>query len=705
MPEVKNDSDVLYYNTSQVKVGEIERYIITFNLYEGDVIPEDISLESLWVEVKNTEGLSYRAAYLIGPFTLYCDVKTSNYHHSQKIISSLDEPKYEPNLQPQQTFKAELSLHEIKRQYVWIVDIVSQIIFTSTTQTGFEISIKRPLCLVGGEVVPLSADSFNVNRLNTLDIWNLPLQIYTKQEKKHLVILTHGLHSNTTSDMSYIMEQIYKTQVNFPNEQIIVKGFTKNVCQTEKGVKYLGTNLAKYIIDELYDPSVTKISFIGHSLGGLIQSFAIAYIAVIYPWFFDKVQPINFITLASPLLGIVTDNPKYINLLLSFGVIGKTGQDLKLERDNSTTEPKLANKCDIDNDPLLFKLPGDPLNQALQLFKRRTVYANAINDGLVPLYSSALLYLDYENVTDELRLATEYDDLDDSAEIESILSGEAMSSNYYDENLQALKKTFVSPITKILNIWNPQTYLSKNSSKLPRLSMFKSATSILIPPLPDREFILDPSTRSKVILHDRIYTEEYINEIDKEFENPYLNDTNMLLKAFTIARGKGGDFEQKLEERIARMWHKNLSWRKVVVALKPDAHNNILVRRRFVNAHGWLVIDHLIENHFMAEENNIELAASDETYKSSINNHIASTAKILDITSNIEPNKKYSWLTRKEAESIFDEGPTGMISTVSEMFDSFAKTSLSGEIDRNNNQNKIVPDNTLFGDGNSDMIL
>ena len=127
-----------------------------------------------------------------------------------------------------------------------------------------------------------------MNRLTTLDLWNLPVQITTPQKKKHLVVLTHGLHSNVSTDLVYIMEQIYKAQKNYPHEQIVVKGYRGNVCQTEKGVKYLGTRLAEYIIQDLYDESIRKISFVGHSLGGLIQAFAIAYIYEVYPGFLKR---------------------------------------------------------------------------------------------------------------------------------------------------------------------------------------------------------------------------------------------------------------------------------------------------------------------------------------------------------------------------------------------------------------------------------
>jgi hypothetical protein len=54
----------------------------------------------------------------------------------------------------------------------------------------------------------------------------------------------------------------------------------------------------------------------------------------------------------------------------------------------------------------------------------------------------------------------------------------------------------------------------------------------------------------------------------------------------------------KVEEKIARAYHHDVSWRKVLVRLEPDAHNNIIVRRMFANAYGWPVVKHLVDTHF-----------------------------------------------------------------------------------------------------------
>lgn len=645
------EQNVWFHYRSSLKIGELERFIIKYDLYEDDEIPEDLTLDSLWLKIKNIEQLSYRAGYLMGPYFIYADLRTENYHHSQRIVCSADQPKFEPNLQPQQQSIAELSVHRIQKQYIWIVDVISQILFATTTKVSFELSIGSTKNSINSKNIDFLpslttySDKLQVTRLTTLDIWKLPSQLSFachRDKPKHLIILTHGLHSNVTTDMVYIQEQIYNQQINYPNEHLVVEGFPDNVCQTEKGIKYLGTRVAEYIVSTLYDTNTKKISFIGHSLGGLVQTFAIAYIAVKYPWFFENVEPINFIAMASPLLGIVTDNPAYIKMLLSFGVIGKTGQDLGLDK-----SPK-------DNNALLYLLSGEPVRTILSKFQKRTLYANVVNDGIVPLYTASLLFLDYDEILNTLN--------------ENYVDKTINSDNItISDNTRFFQKTFINPLNKIMGVWAPQMSSNEKKtrdSKLPKVSILESAASILLPPLPDKSYIMDPNSRQSCIIHDKIYTEDDIPPVQEIKESIY-NSSNILLQPFKIDKIRREKY-QKLEETIARRWHKGLSWRKVIVQLKPDAHNNIITRRRFVNAYGWPVVDHLIDNHFKGgtSENDTKYDRYVEDYKE---------IKDEDIP------MKYQWIVRKEEESIFDVGPTGMISTMTEMLDNFTQKQMIGK--------------------------
>ncbi|KHJ36425.1 putative serine esterase family protein [Erysiphe necator] len=318
-----------------------------------------------------------------------------------------------------------------------------------------------------------------------------------KVSKIHLVVLTRGLHSNIGADMLYLKESIdaaiiqakvnareirrqRKEQIKRESEknnndvnqfeenkasetckvtqqrslyqicessededEVVVRGFSGNVARTERGIKYLGKRLARYVLSITFPKQqfqqvpkkrlsqaissnkrpkqpratealtnktsgdnrkayhFTSISFIGHSLGGLVQTYAVAYIQKHWPSFFDQIRPINFIALSTPFLGLSNENPTYIKFAIDFGFIGRTGQDLGL----SWSAPTMARNSfgaifgqrteesfkssDHDgenkpeNKPLLQILPMGPAHTALKKFKSRTVYSNVVIDGKV----------------------------------------------------------------------------------------------------------------------------------------------------------------------------------------------------------------------------------------------------------------------------------------------------------------------------------
>ncbi|KAL1903527.1 hypothetical protein Sste5346_000155 [Sporothrix stenoceras] len=322
-----------------------------------------------------------------------------------------------------------------------------------------------------------------------------------QKKKVHLVILTHGLHSNLGGDMLYIKESIdvavhqakidrkarkekeraaraeerkkagisdddaEEEEDDEDEEDVIVRGYPGNATRTERGIKYLGKRLARYILsmtypDQPFLPSskkvnektavvlaggnpndvpadrghashkhstiknapaesmreyqFTKISFIAHSLGGLVQTYAVAYIQKHSPQFFDLIEPINFIGMASPFLGLNHENPMYVKFALDFGLVGRTGQDLGLTwraptiarsgwsslvgnlSDNA--HKKVLGEPQPESKPLLRILPTGPAHTALKKFRNRTVYSNVVNDGIVPLRTSCLLFLDWQGL-------------------------------------------------------------------------------------------------------------------------------------------------------------------------------------------------------------------------------------------------------------------------------------------------------------------
>ncbi|KAJ4300280.1 hypothetical protein N0V88_002953 [Collariella sp. IMI 366227] len=645
-----------------------------------------------------------------------------------------------------------------------------------------------------------------------------------KPKKVHLVVLTHGLHSNLGGDLLFLKESIDATvkqaridakarkareraarsrgrpetdisradpstdnqipitvsdkagdahsvdnsqqdehRLDEDNtddedeEEVIVRGFSGNATKTERGIKYLGKRLARYILSMTYPDQpclptakaaseaiahtlkttaqkkaaeeahkhssvhhvpppagnrlykFTKISFISHSLGGLVQTYAVAYIQKHSPQFFNLIEPVNFIALASPFLGLNHENPLYVKFALDFGLVGRTGQDLGLTWRAPTiarngwgaivsnlgehAQKKVYGEPQPESKPLLRILPTGPAHKALKKFRNRTVYSNVVNDGIVPLRTSCLLFLDWQglervekarreaglvetvvgfgwaeltgaNVTtprlapwspvepegttngDETGKTTptgiEYFHEVPQPPTNAMLEDDRQSlrsmTNQFREppsselqNLQSASTTTSNPFAGLFNFFRSETPKpppppsskatkiyrrsqtlksesgsatdSATSSKSrvtagnelteeldsmsapPRTTIFESASDLINPKLPPIEFLIDPSTRPRTIFHDRVY---HPSDIPPPPVKQRSSSTPLSLRfraATTISSQKRptpdiiDTSQMRVEEKIARAYHRGLSWRKVLVKLEPDAHNNIVVRR------------------------------------------------------------------------------------------------------------------------------
>jgi Putative serine esterase (DUF676) len=650
-----------------------------------------------------------------------------------------------------------------------------------------------------------------------------------KKRKIHLVVLTHGLHSNLSADMLFMKESIDATakqarenrrkrreeqrgtksssegdsqnastaplsggqkdlhhqptdeDEDEDEEEIIVRGFDGNATKTENGIQYLGKRMARWLLeltypdqpfrpfkksmsrkisDSLYSSKSTKdnepgvpshshssirqesssedlpyaftsISFIGHSLGGLIQLYAIAYIQKHAPHFFEQLRPVNFVAMASPLLGLSNENPMYVKFALDFGLVGRTGQDLGLTWSPPTlaksgwsavmgglgTGQKGNSQEDPGSKPLLRILPTGPAHRVLRMFRNRTLYSNVVNDGIVPLRTSCLLFLDWrglEKVEKARRengligtvagwgwaeitgqstaspnpTRTTFEDAEDSPDSEDdgpsdhhqsdVPQPSENATNEREENASAkmparsqfphpkLPDDSRKPSTSVIDeMWNwirPSGKATKTDLKMykrsqtrqlnsentstsppperspspiseqprreppmkangrpmatrgdsilgdpsnesrapPKTTIFESAGDILNPPMPPTSWIIDPSTRARTIFHDRVYHPEDIpppppSKKSTKYGQSYSSETSA---DSTATDGTVDTSGMRVEEKIARAYHNDLSWRKVLVRLEPDAHNNMIVRRMFANAYGWPVIKHLCDTHF-----------------------------------------------------------------------------------------------------------
>ncbi|KAJ5975185.1 hypothetical protein N7481_008892 [Penicillium waksmanii] len=880
---------LLVHQTGSVRVGEIARYTFTYTPASDPILPIP---SEIYVRVKNTSAIPLRAAYLHGPYTLYTACYPSKFDPNCKYTEQDSEgaPQFEPYLKAGGNWDATIKIpahfgdsHALSAgqtapgqddSVTWVIEIVSQVIFSNSAVVHFDLLIGRDAKSMeffsssgsstaslgppgkfnelwgpgtrGQQMIPtkgIFSQAVTLRVDDTASLWNsLPLPSVPSQPTKtetdevgditsnleqldvtapetskpaskpaskppkkkiHLVVLTHGLHSNLGADMLYLKESIdaamNKSQKQKQKdtgvsegdaEQVIVRGFSGNAVRTERGIQYLGKRLAKYILlmtypDQPYFPlkgsktkpffstrkdqtqakpflephslpetrddsldgedhayQITSISFVGHSLGGLIQTYAIAYIQKHSPEFFTRIQPINFIALATPFLGLSNENPMYVRFALDLGLVGRTGQDLGL----SWTAPKVrsgwgaiiggrgsdagkdqSQPSDPGAKPLLRILPCGPAHEVLKKFHHRTLYSNVVNDGIVPLRTSCLLFLDWRGLDRvekarrgngivgtmaewgwaELTGANSKSSpkLARSAEMPELAAGgggggdgasalqgrEAIAVN--SENSAPSAEQFLvqqrppshhssahesasasasaptsennsGPLSSFLSLFRTKdtkptpnvkhstpsgkhAKIYKRSQTLgsfdteeslspsavrgnslyeedagvytpPKTTFFESAGDLLMPPLPPSEFILDPAARSRTIFHDRIYHPDDIpapmpvKRRTTAFGSlqPGKSSNSKTVPPSSTSLGtqsqqqqqqqqpQAGESGLKVEEKIARAYHRDLTWRKVLVRLEPDAHNNIIVRRMFTNAYGWPVVKHLVDTHF-----------------------------------------------------------------------------------------------------------
>lgn len=998
---------LLLHQVGSVKIGEVVRYTVTYTPSRDRILP---SPELLHLRIRNTSAIALRAAFVHGPYTLSVAAYPAAFNPHEKFHQARTHgvPEFEPMLKAGGSWSCHLIVPDNVRQTAgtgtghfgghdihadpdlnppcasWIIEVSSQVIFSTSAAVGFEILLGRDEKSVNtgtGISLPLASNNsqspqpgkiadhqqsmgardghhpvqpkgifsnaISMRVDDTASLWNTPRlpgwddmgkerlraegknitpaeSVVTTQhipnaevvssppamkdpKKIHLVVLTHGLHSNLGADMLFLKESIDvavqkakkdakarkereraaikkkielghegkdTSHIEIPpaqegddddEEEVIVRGFSGNATRTERGIKYLGKRLAKFILAMTYpdqpflpvtkaasdsvvqamkgdkskgspvhkrstihdDHSAstrpgqarpykfTSISFIAHSLGGLVQTYAIAYIQNHSPQFFNIIRPVNFITLATPFLGLSNENPLYVKFALDFGLVGRSGQDLGLtwraptlarsgwgaivSNLGETAHKKVLGESQPESKPLLRILPTGPAHTALQKFRNRTVYSNVVNDGIVPLRTSCLLFLDWQglgrvekarreaglvgtvvgfgwaeltgtNVTSPRNgrwqppEETESDTLDNNVGAATTPNGHHDSHDVplpptnatLDDDRVSLRSLTPGvtpsqtsseggPFSGFFSLFqrentgsasnasNPKSPSSSKANKIyhrsqilkldkeavqsdvsgaassanssqsrvtaghdgpedgsdlsapPKTTFFESAGDLLNPKIPSVEFLIDPAQRQRTIFHDRVYhpadipppplkkrptsltlrrrsltgslsssntskmgggngANASVKPSGSEDSTPYMtpknedswNDHSDFATLPSPSLTKQGSSIQtnhkqpqndklfgadvtseaqqsllsaevidssnmKVEEKIARAYHRDLSWRKVLVKVEPDAHNNIIVRRMFANAFGWPVVKHLVDAHFSDE--------------------------------------------------------------------------------------------------------
>ncbi|XP_023520181.1 putative lipase C4A8.10 [Cucurbita pepo subsp. pepo] len=226
-----------------------------------------------------------------------------------------------------------------------------------------------------------------------------------KNKPDHLLVLVHGIMASP-SDWNYFEAELKR---RLGRNFLIYASSSNTFTKTFTGIDGAGKRLADEVLQVVQQTeSLKRISFLAHSLGGLFARYAIA---VLYnnsdslsssipndPCSSSKkgvvagLEPISFITLATPHLGV--RGKKQLPFLLGVPfleklappiapiVVGRTGSQLFL------TDGK------PDKPPLLLRMASasekEKFISALGAFRSRVLYANVAYDHMVGWRTSSI---------------------------------------------------------------------------------------------------------------------------------------------------------------------------------------------------------------------------------------------------------------------------------------------------------------------------
>lgn len=130
---------------------------------------------------------------------------------------------------------------------------------------------------------------------------------------------------------------------------------------------------------------ITKFSIVGYSLGGLMSRYAIGILY--HQNYFQTIKPLNFITFCTPHVGVLTPGSnisvKIFNNLVP-ALISLSGKQMFLKDHSGKQGPLLV----------LMASPNSVFYKALESFKYRSLYANAINDKRTSWWTSGISLVD-----------------------------------------------------------------------------------------------------------------------------------------------------------------------------------------------------------------------------------------------------------------------------------------------------------------------
>nr|POE48986.1 putative lipase [Quercus suber] len=208
----------------------------------------------------------------------------------------------------------------------------------------------------------------------------------------HLVILLHGAwgHPVHLHSLRDTLVHSHQSEVDDGSLVLLLPNASAGNL-TYDGIEVCAERITTEIEEKIStlateDRPVGRISIIGYSMGGLIARYVVGVLQ--NDGVFDKVEPVNFTTFATPHLGVRTPKNDYGSTLwdsIAAKALSVSGEQMFLADEFRDSGRGLL---DIMADPSKVFLQG------LKRFKNKTGYANTINDRSVPYYTSAISRVD-----------------------------------------------------------------------------------------------------------------------------------------------------------------------------------------------------------------------------------------------------------------------------------------------------------------------
>uniref|UniRef100_A0A2C9U5H1 DUF676 domain-containing protein n=1 Tax=Manihot esculenta TaxID=3983 RepID=A0A2C9U5H1_MANES len=228
-------------------------------------------------------------------------------------------------------------------------------------------------------------------------------------EPDHLLVLVHGILASP-GDWTYVQAELKK---RLGRNFLIYASASNTYTKTFSGIDGAGKRLADEVMQVVEKTEgLKRISFLAHSLGGLFARYAVAVLysenalhtsqsndlidstlpRSIRRGTIAGLDPINFITLATPHLGV--RGRKQLPFLLGIPFLEKLAPPVAPILVGRTGSQLFLTDGKPDKPPLLLRMASDcedgKFISALGAFRCRTIYANVSYDHMVGWRTSSI---------------------------------------------------------------------------------------------------------------------------------------------------------------------------------------------------------------------------------------------------------------------------------------------------------------------------